>query len=195
MLKITEAYFAEGIEELKLFFTRFKPTGDQIAAWYSRLNSFSSDVFQLAIYRMTEQDTGPSYETLKKELFKARHDLEKRALDIPEAQGYAPWSDQYQSFSKDFCALLYKIYAQRKKNEITKQQKDAQLKDLSEMYVSAYQNLPGYKNTDQIQKMIDRKEWSDLIKIGFLHTAPAEQKEVFVREFSKKFRPTNQRGF
>lgn len=186
MLKIESTFFADGMAELKLFFPRFKPTADQVLAWYERLKHFSHDEYELAIYRMTEQDIGPSYEMLKRELFAARRDLQPQSDHVPKAQGWAPLTDELKAYSKESMHMLFETLKLRAEKKITREQAQERFDDLKQLWLAGYKTLPEYRTEAQIQELINHRDWNTLVTIGFMTESPKPKKEVFKRSFTQK---------
>jgi hypothetical protein len=186
MISLTKEFFDKGIEELKLFFQKFRPSADQVEVWYSRLNNFTSDEYQLAIFRITESGEYPSYVKLKEELWKAKHDLAEIKIKIG-GQGWAPRSPEHIKLAKMLCSALAKITGERMQRKITKELADQSFAQLTEIWNAEYKNLPDYKSESEIEHLIQARQWKTLIEIGFLESEPEVKAKPYVRSFYRNY--------
>lgn len=68
--------FMRGIDEMRNFFTSFKPSENQAAAWFKRLKNFDDLAMDEAVFNLTEhRKTTPGYQDLKGALIEASRRL------------------------------------------------------------------------------------------------------------------------
>lgn len=137
--------FRDGIAELKKFYNTFKPSADQLEAWFSRLqNRFDNETFIEAIYQITEtQANNPSYYSIKQACYKVIADKKRQSQTITHnTNSTAKISDLQWDFQRDCMKELASIILKRMKNKINIEQKDKLLNDLKELWLDGYKKLP-----------------------------------------------------
>ena len=174
--------FIQGIQELSLFFPRFKPTDSQITAWYDRLKDHTGDAMRIAVFELTEeiQHSVPTYINLKEKLRQAENRLTYSPPNVPLAQGYAPESDEKRKLIAEHLQGLVKL--------VTGKFERSSADELKATYEKGYRQLPNYRSEAEIQRLLDRKAWDILIEIGFMDEPPAFEKPFVPPFSSEKFR-------
>ena len=172
--------FLNGIKELGLFFKTFRPSQNQIAAWYVRLkDKFEDKHMRLAVYLLTEEfKTAPGYRDLKEYLFNSRNKLRPMNIQLIRERidsdgGYAPRSEQKWNFQREHMTALKKLI------ETGLAPQDAKL--LKASWLTGYRNLPGYITAKEAHTILDRQDWEELVRYGVIdvHEVPYNPNNVF----------------
>lgn len=173
--------FMKGIEELSLFFPRFKPNNKQLSAWFIKLGDYSDAAMRLAVEEITEGSVLPSFHILMTTLLKCERATTRQPPRIPESQGFAPESkEKWELVSYGMSELLRFM-----SSNLEGLERRAGLDELKDFWLQVYPKLPGYKNQEQVQKMIDYKDWQKLVDLGFLETLP-QAREVAIPKYSSE---------
>ncbi len=136
-------FFNDGITELKKFFNTFKPSAEQLEAWYDRLKFFSDEAWKRAIFKLSEQATNPNYATIKASLFDATKEIKNENPKTYEAkyENFAEASDQKWEFQKECFKQLRLLMENNGSVE--------QYEELKALWLSGYKNLPNYKTAEE----------------------------------------------
>lgn len=170
--------FNAGLEELRLFFPRFKPTSDQRAVWYERLERFDEEIFRLAIFRITETvGTSPSYTKIKEFMFMAKRELGIGfGEEIKIQGGYAPRSDEKWAFQKDGMTNL--LAAMEMQDGEARQDR---MNMINRAWIEGYKRLPGYINEEAARRVAGSE---DLLRYGIIMKKPPEKtRPYYPRQF------------
>jgi hypothetical protein len=184
-IEMNKAEYKDGIMELKIYFSHFKPTDDQIRIWFDRLKHFTADEWRLAVFRLTEEKkTAPGFADLKSYLFSARKKIANKTLELPEPQGWAPETPEKKELLQDGLRQLLRLMAATEKEIPNKKQ---QLDDLKLVMQAAYKTLPGYLTEQRVQALINQGNYGELLRIGFI-TEHTPKPDVFIPAFSVEAR-------
>lgn len=169
------------IEELKSFHKSFNPTEIQITSWFRRLQNFGNDTLRLAVFGLTEGEAVPTYHKIKQALIGAQGRINKQTR-VPEAQGWAPLSQEKLDHFNHHIELLHKI---KKIQDSSERRIFAD--DLKKQWLNTYQQLPNYRTRQEMQDLIDAKNWTELVRIGFLAEMPEGRVEIPRMQSEGKF--------
>jgi len=179
---LTQNAFELAIQDLKLFYSSFKPSTGQMAAWYSRLRFFDDDDLRLAVYEITqERSETPTYQSLLKELWKAhrrRKPVFHPMVRPTEIQAVAEPSDA----KKDMCAgYLGKLVA-----AINRKAPKEEFEKLKEEWAIDFRALPGYRPESDVRQVIAADDSETLARWGILNSHWKEEKKLFIPPFESE---------
>lgn len=185
---LTQNAFELAIQDLKLFYSSFKPSTGQMAAWYSRLRFFDDDDLRLAVYEITqERSETPTYQSLFKELRRARRRRMPVAHPIvrpAEMQAVTAHTDA----KMDMCAgYLGRLVAAMKR----KASKD-EFEQMKNEWAIDFRALPGYRTLEEVEQVVAAKEVDTIASWGILNSYWKDKKTLFIPLFESEKRSNHQ---